>query len=104
MTESSPARLTLEEAVDAAREDFQKRHQLVPEAIELVEARPVVWPDGSLGCPEEGMMYTQALVDGYYIRLRAEDQAAHYHAGRDGRPVHCPAERSLKPPRSGQVM
>ena len=28
------------------------------------------------------MMYTQALVDGYYIRLRAGEMTAHYHAGR----------------------
>lgn len=105
MNESSPARLTLEEAVDAAREDFQQRHGTTHDSVELVEARPVTWGDGSLGCPEEGMMYTQALVDGYYIRLRAGEMTAHYHAGRDGRPMHCPAERSLKPPpRSGQAM
>src|SRR4029453_2441464 len=31
----------------------------------IVRADPVVWNDGSLGCPEPGKMYTQALVHGY---------------------------------------
>lgn len=105
MSTTDPARLTLDQAVSAAREDFQKRHPVDPDAIQLVDARAVTWPDGSLGCPEDGMMYTQALVDGYYIRLSADDQVAHYHTGYDGRPMHCPAERSLKPPpRSDPVM
>ncbi len=98
MTESSPVNLTLEQAVAAAREDLRQRLDAAPESIELVEARPVTWPNGALGCPEEGMMYTQALVDGFYIHLRAGVEDAYYHAGRDGRPLHCPAERSQNPP------
>jgi hypothetical protein len=30
-----------------------------------------VWNDGSLGCPEPGMMYTQALVNGYWLIIEA---------------------------------
>jgi hypothetical protein len=32
------------------------------EQLVIVRAKSVVWNDGSLGCPEPGMMYTQALV------------------------------------------
>ena len=32
--------------------------------VTLIEERE--WSDGSLGCPQEGYMYTQALVPGYY--------------------------------------
>ena len=36
------------------------------EQLVIVRAQSVVWNDGSLGCPEPGMMYTQALVNGYW--------------------------------------
>ncbi|WP_129676280.1 hypothetical protein [Candidatus Chloroploca sp. Khr17] len=37
------------------------------EAIVVIRDEAVVWSDGSLGCPEPGMMYTQALVEGYHV-------------------------------------
>ena len=40
--------------------------------VESQEA--VTWPDGSLGCPEPGMMYTQALVDGYRVIIGFGDK------------------------------
>lgn len=33
--------------------------------FELVSSKRVSWPDGSLGCPEPGMVYTQQVVLGY---------------------------------------
>ncbi|HDH03144.1 MAG TPA: hypothetical protein ENH15_02735 [Actinobacteria bacterium] len=36
-------------------------------AFQVAVARTVVWSDGSLGCPEPGVLYTQALVDGYQV-------------------------------------
>jgi hypothetical protein len=38
-------------------------------AVESQEA--VTWPDGSLGCPEPDIMYTQVLVEGYRVVIRA---------------------------------
>lgn len=35
--------------------------------VTIVSAEAVTFPDGGLGCPEPGMTYTQALVDGYKI-------------------------------------
>ena len=32
----------------------------------------VTWSDGSRGCAEPGMMYTQALIDGSRITLRVD--------------------------------
>lgn len=45
----------------------------------------VTWSDGSLGCPEPGMMYTQALVPGHQLVLEVDGELASYHAaqGRD---------------------
>ena len=52
----------LEEIVQAARTDAARRTGLAPEALELVSAESVTWPDGSLGCPQPGLLYTQVLV------------------------------------------
>ncbi len=41
------------------------------EQVVVVSAEAVTFPDGSLGCPQPGMVYTQALVDGYKIVAEA---------------------------------
>jgi hypothetical protein len=48
--------------------------------IEVLRAEAVIWNDGSLGCPEPGMMYTQALVDGYHVVLVAAGTELDYRA------------------------
>ncbi|MEI7744377.1 MAG: hypothetical protein WCK58_11605 [Chloroflexota bacterium] len=40
-------------------------------AATVTAAEAVTWPDGSLGCPEPGVMYTQALVPGYRVVLES---------------------------------
>jgi hypothetical protein len=35
----------------------------------IVRAEAVVWNDGSLGCPEPGMEYAQALINGYWVLI-----------------------------------
>lgn len=35
--------------------------------LQLSRAEAVTWPDGSLGCPQPGLLYTQAIVDGYWV-------------------------------------
>ena len=52
--------------------------------IEVLRAEMVVWNDGSLGCPEPGMMYTQALVDGYHVVLDADGTELDYRATTTG--------------------
>lgn len=101
MTQGSADRMNLEQAVDAALQDLAERSGLSVEAISVVAARQVTWSNGALGCPEEGMMYTQALVEGFYIRLSDGEKEYAYHAGRDGQPFYCPADRSKAPPESG---
>lgn len=39
----------------------------------------VVWPDGSIGCPEPGMSYTQALVPGVRVIIEHDGSLYHYH-------------------------
>jgi len=41
-----------------------KLANILREQLVIVRAESVVWNDGSLGCPEPGMEYAQALVNG----------------------------------------
>lgn len=91
------ATTTLQAGIAAARADLAEHLGIEELDIEVSDARQATWRNGALGCPEPDMMYTQALVPGYYIRLRAGDDFYAYHAGRDGQPFLCPKERSQPP-------
>ena len=67
--------------------------------IEVVLAESVTWSDGSIGCPEDGMMYTQALVPGYRVVLDIAGEELAFHAPESGEFFPCanpiaPAEGS----------
>ena len=62
----------------------------IPEGnIEVLSEENVTWRDGSLGCPRPGMMYTQALVEGSRIVLRAGGRDYSYHSGAGKPPFYC---------------
>jgi len=75
--------------------DLAERMDRAPTDIRLVAREEVTWRDGSLGCPQPGMRYTQALVDGYKITLEFQGITYAYHgrAGRD--PFFCPNEPTI---------
>lgn len=81
--------------VAAAIADFAARERVDPASVSLRRLQRVTWPDGSLGCPKPGMMYTQALVDGYWLELAGGPQAApvlaEYHTDLAGQAVACPS-------------
>ena len=68
------------------------------EKLVIVHAQSVVWNDGSLGCPEPGMMYTQALVNGYWVVIQGAGQTYDFRVDGRGRFQLCPAGRG-RPPR-----
>jgi hypothetical protein len=78
---SSPSNW-LEELVEQATQDLAERLSISVDQIELVEAREVIWPNGSLGCPQPGMMYAEVLTPGYLILLNAGNWNYKYHAGK----------------------
>ncbi|MFJ6679738.1 hypothetical protein ACIQLK_11550 [Microbacterium sp. NPDC091382] len=55
----------------------------------LVSAERVEFSDGSLGCPAPGMTYTQAIVDGYRVIVRADDRTFDYRFGAGDEPRLC---------------
>jgi len=87
----------LEMQVQAALADAARRTGLDAGALRISSAERVIWSDGSLGCPQPGQMYTQALVPGHRIRIVAGEQTLDYHAGLRGEPRLCPPGRSLDP-------
>lgn len=95
-----PVADNLEAETLRAREDLARRLDVPLESIRTVVARRVTWNNGALGCPEPDMMYTQALVPGYFIRLIADDQSYAYHGSDGQQPFFCPADRSNEPPRT----
>lgn len=81
-----------EEVVQDAIRDLAARLVVAEADIEVIEVRDVQWPDGALGCPEEGKMYTQAVVDGTQVILGADGRVYDYHAGDDGEPFLCSSD------------
>ena len=47
--------------------------------IEVDTVRAVEWRDTSIGCPQPGMSYTQALVPGVRVILEHGGELYHYH-------------------------
>lgn len=78
--------------IAAATDDLSIRLEVDPASISVVETREEQWPDGSLGCPQEGELYTQALVDGTQIFLSVGDRLYDYRADSDGNVKLCPSE------------
>jgi hypothetical protein len=90
--------------IEAALDDAASRSTTPRADIEVLSEDAVTWPDGSLGCPKPGMLYTQALVPGYRIVLQAGDLVLNYHSVARGKPVFCPASRVTAPvPRQGNA-
>jgi len=94
---TAPVNATLQSVTEAVLADASKRTGLEVAKLEVVESIAVTWPDGSLGCPEPGMNYTMALVPGYRIRIRADQQVLNYHASARGYWLLCPVGRAVDP-------
>lgn len=88
-----------EDMLMAVIQEAAEQTGISPGDVIVVSADAVTWSDGSLGCPEEGMGYTQALVPGYRVVLDAAGEDLHFHAGQGGDFRYCaepqpPAESS----------
>jgi hypothetical protein len=75
--------------VEVAVADLATRLGIDPTAVEVVSVEEVTWRDGSLGCAQRGMAYTQALVAGSRIVLRADGAEHEYHQGGSKPPFRC---------------
>ena len=62
------------------------------EDVRVIRAEAVTWNDGSLGCPEPGRFYTQALVDGLQVVVSVAGTEYDYRFGRSDTPRLCENE------------
>ncbi|HEX2370352.1 MAG TPA: hypothetical protein VHM94_14085 [Acidimicrobiia bacterium] len=69
--------------VDKVVTDAASRAGVDESSVVVLTAAAMQWPDGSLGCPEPGVMYTQAIVDGSQIVVQAGGETYDYRL--DGR-------------------
>lgn len=96
--ETSTGPVETDAPVDEAVADLTERLDAAPDEVEVLRAEAVTWNDGSLGCPEPGKVYTQALVDGYKIVLRVGNRTYPYHSGGGRGPFLCENLQPSIPP------
>jgi len=65
--------------------------------VVIVRAESALWNDGSLGCPEPGMAYTQALVNGYWVVIKAAGNTYDFRVGSRGSFRLCPPGQGRPP-------
>lgn len=75
--------------IEQAREDLSGHLGVSVESIELITFERGIWADGSLGCPEEGKLYTQAVVIGTRMILSHAGESFAYHQAGDEPPFLC---------------
>ncbi len=85
------------DVVTKAVSDLAGRLSVSADAIDVLEVRPVTWPDASLGCAEPGMVYAQVAQDGLLIRLDAGGEMYFYHSGADQKPFLCEETAQVVP-------
>jgi hypothetical protein len=80
-------------------EDAAERASVSVDAIEVVRAQAVTWPDPSLGCPQPGMAYPQVLVEGYWLVLEVDGTQYDYRGSGVGEFILCeiPPEDRFEP-------
>ena len=65
--------------LEAVTANLSQQFDLPAESITVVSVEPVTWPNGGLGCPQEGMAYAEVMVEGSRITLAADGQTYTYH-------------------------
>jgi hypothetical protein len=85
--------------LDNILKDLVERTGAAPADVILIQAQAVIWNDGSLGCPQPGIFYTQALVKGYWVVFEINGQKYNYRASGSGYFFLCENESPpISPP------
>jgi len=79
--------------LDAIAADAAGRQGISESRVTVISAYRVEWPDGSLGCPVPGEVYTQAIVPGYQVQVSAAGKVLDYRSDLGGRFFVCGPER-----------
>jgi hypothetical protein len=76
--------------LDQMARDLAQRLSVRPSELQVLAVESVTWNDGSLGCPQPGQAYTQALVPGLRVLFQHAGKTYQYHAAEKGSFVYCP--------------
>ena len=79
-----------------------QRRGVPPADVHVNNYADVTWPDGSIGCPQPGMMYSQALVPGRLLVLEVRGELASYHTA-DATFTYCADPTRPVPPEADQT-
>jgi hypothetical protein len=90
-----------QEILDPILKEAAALANVAREQLMILRAEPVIWNDGSLGCPEPGMMYTQALVNGYWVVIDAAGEKYDFRVGSRGSFRLCPPGQGHPPSQAG---
>jgi hypothetical protein len=99
-TEQSVKQTVPQRILDPILNEVAALAKVSREKLAIVHAESVVWSDGSLGCPEPGMMYTQALANGYWVVIDAAGKKYDYRVDSGGGFRLCPEGRGQPPSQS----
>ncbi|HMQ35537.1 MAG TPA: hypothetical protein PKD53_32820, partial [Chloroflexaceae bacterium] len=78
-----------QETLSAIFADLAGRVAAAPGSFSVVTAEAVSWPDGSLGCPQPGLMYPQVITEGFRVVVEADGAEYAYHGDDRGQFVYC---------------
>jgi hypothetical protein len=85
------------QAIEKLRAEVAAQANVKASDVKVLGAQAVTWPNGALGCPQPGMMYTQALVPGYRVELEAAGKRYVYHASTKGSFKQCDSKLRQPP-------
>jgi hypothetical protein len=86
------------ELLDKIRADLASSEGVSASDVKVVSTQAVNWPNGALGCPKPGVMYTQAIVPGYRIELEAGGKRFTYNAAARGGFKRCDRRFAIRAP------
>ncbi|MBW4539749.1 MAG: hypothetical protein KME43_11485 [Myxacorys chilensis ATA2-1-KO14] len=95
----APIRVT-----NAILQDITRKSDVSRSSLKIIQVEPRTWSNGCLGLAEPGVLCTQALVDGWWVRVEGENQAWTYRSDRQGSVIKLePSTRTsqLNPTRLG---
>lgn len=79
----------LPKAMELAKADLAAKIYANLSQISISKMDKTDWPDASLGCPKEGVMYAQVVTSGYKVILAYNQVQYEYHTDLNDQFVQC---------------
>lgn len=79
----------LPKPVELAKQDLAKTLRIDSSQITILSVEEIMWSNGSLGCPEPGMVYIQVIIPGYKTIFSYNQKTYEYHTDKNNGFVTC---------------